>query len=38
MGVSRPPLSANWLLGKRTGARQNNPYFGELTRLGLDLN
>ena len=26
-----------WLLGKRSGARQNNLYFGELTRLCFDL-
>ena len=25
------------LLGKRSGARQNDPYFGEFTRLSLDL-
>ena len=31
-GSARPRL-----LGKRPGARQNNLYFGELTRLCLDL-
>jgi hypothetical protein len=33
-GVCLRPI---WLLGKDPGSRQNNLYFGELTRLCLDL-
>jgi hypothetical protein len=33
-GVRFRPI---WLLGKCSGARQNNLYFGELTRLCPDL-
>jgi hypothetical protein len=33
-GVRFRPI---WLLGKRSGARENNLYFGELTRLCVDL-